>query len=121
MKDISQLKRVLEGAMFAANEPMSIDKLLNLFEEGKAPDRKLAREALQALQQDYTDRGVELKDLASGWQFQVCQDLSGWVKRLWQERAPRYSRALMETLALVVYRQPITRAEIESDVSQAEV
>jgi segregation and condensation protein B len=114
MKDISQLKRVLEGAMFAANEPMSIDKLLNLFEEGKAPDRKLAREALQALQQDYTDRGVELKDLASGWQFQVCQDLSGWVKRLWQERAPRYSRALMETLALVVYRQPITRAEIES-------
>lgn len=114
MKDIDQLKRILEGAMFAANEPMSIDKILILFEEGKQPERQFVREALQALQEDYTDRGVELKELASGWHFQVCQDLSAWIKRLWQERAPRYSRALMETLSLIAYRQPITRAEIEA-------
>jgi segregation and condensation protein B len=111
--DINQLKRIIEGALFAANEPLNVDKLLALFEESETPERKDMQEALALLQQDYSERGIELCDLSSGYQFQVRADLSSWIRKLWQERPARYSRALMETLALVAYKQPITRAEIE--------
>lgn len=113
MKDVNQLKRILEGALFAAGEPVSIDRFLSLFPEEEQPERKQLRETLVSLQEDYAEKGIELKDLASGWQFQVRQDLAPWIKKLWLERAPRYSRALMETLSLIAYKQPITRAEIE--------
>lgn len=113
MTEISQLKRILEGALFASSQPLSLEQLSQLFEEADLPERKVLREALELLAQDYVDRGVELKELASGWQFQVKADLSRWVQKLFQERAAKYSRAFLETLAIIAYRQPITRAEIE--------
>lgn len=113
MQDTKQLHRILEGAIFAAGEPLSIDRLSSLFEDNQRPEKQVMREALEELSSHYEGRGIELKQLASGYQFQVKSDLSTWIKRLWEEKPPRYSRALMETLALVAYRQPITRAEIE--------
>ena len=113
MNDISQLSRILEGALFAADKPLSLDQMLALFPEEQQPEKKTLRDTLAQLQTDYEKRGIELKELGSGWQFQACPDLAQWVGRLWEERPPRYSRALLETLALVAYRQPITRGEIE--------
>ncbi len=113
MENTKQLHRILEGAIFASAEPLSIDQLASLFDESQRPDKKEMKEALEELAVQYEERGIELKQLASGYQFQVKADLSPWIKKLWEERPPRYSRALMETLALVAYRQPITRAEIE--------
>lgn len=114
MNDNSQpLKQIIEAALFAAGEPISIDKIVALFSQNKVPEKKDVRQALLALKQDYQDHGVELKEVASGWQFQVKQEFSPWIKQLWKIPAPRYSRALMETLALIAYKQPITRAEIE--------
>lgn len=107
------LKNVIEAAIFAAGEPLSIDRLLALFEEEERPEKALVHQAIEALANDYTGRGLELKEVSSGYRFQARSDTSRWVSRLWEERAPRYSRALLETLALVAYRQPITRAEIE--------
>lgn len=113
MKETNQLSRIIEGALFAAEKPMSIDRLLELFDEQDRPEKAAIKAALEALTQDYAERGVELKELASGYQFQVRADLAKWIQRLWEERAPRYSRALLETLALIAYRQPITRGEVE--------
>ncbi len=108
-----QLKNIVEAALLAAGEPLSVDRLLGLFEEEERPEKGALREALSALQADCEGRGIELRELASGFRYQAKGDVSRWVSRLWEERAPRYSRALLETLALVAYRQPITRAEIE--------
>lgn len=108
-----QLKNIIEAAIFAAGEPLSIDRLLALFEEEERPEKALVQQALEALANDYAERGLELKEVSSGYRFQARSDTARWVSRLWEERAPRYSRALLETLALVAYRQPITRAEIE--------
>jgi len=113
MNDISQLSRILEGALFASDKPLSLEQLQALFPEEQQPEKKMLRDALTQLQVDYEKRGIELKELGTGFQFQVRPDLSQWVSRLWEERPPRYSRALLETLALVAYRQPITRGEIE--------
>lgn len=113
MNESIPLKKIIEGALFAAGEPLSIDNLIHLFEEGERPDKKEVRETLTVLSADYDDRAIELKELASGYQFQVRSDFSKWIQRLWEERPARYSRALLETLALIAYRQPITRAEIE--------
>ncbi len=110
---LAQLKRILEGALLAAGEPLSLDRLAQLFPEGKAPANSELRSALKAIQVDFAGRGFELKEVASGWRFQVCEDLSGWVSRLWEEKPARYSRALLETLSLIAYRQPVTRGEIE--------
>lgn len=107
------LKTVIEAALLAAAEPLSIERLLTLFEQQQRPERAAVRAALAALEQDYQGRGVELVEVASGFRFQVPEELTPWVLRLWQERPPRYSRAVLETLALIAYRQPITRAEIE--------
>jgi len=111
--DLHQLKRILEGALLAADDALSIDYLGQLFLDNERPPNADIRKALKAIAEDHAGRGFELKEVASGWRFQVCQDLSPWIGRLWEERPQRYSRALLETLALVAYRQPVTRGEIE--------
>jgi segregation and condensation protein B len=108
-----RLIQILEGALLAAGRPMTIAQLAELFEEHERPDKDALREALQTVAERCEDRGFELREVASGYRFQVRQDLSPWVARLWQERPQKYSRALLETLALIAYRQPITRGEIE--------
>ena len=107
-----QLKNIIEAALLAADHPLSVDQLVALFTP-EPPTRDELRQALATLQQECESRGIELKEVSSGYRFQVKQDLAPWISRLWEERAPRYSRALLETLALIAYRQPITRAEIE--------
>jgi segregation and condensation protein B len=107
------IKNIVEAALFAAGEPLSVDRLLGLFEEQERPEKKAMQEVLQTLQQECEGRGIELREVSSGYRYQSRSEVSRWVSRLWEERAPRYSRALLETLALVAYRQPITRAEIE--------
>ena len=108
-----QLKKIIEAALFSAGDPLTVDRLARLFEEGSQPEKKEIREVLQALADDFEGRGIELVEVSSGYRFQARQETSQWVARLWEEKTPRYSRALLETLALVAYRQPITRAEIE--------
>lgn len=107
------LKKILEGAIFAAGQPMNIEQLGLLFDEAERPSNADLRTALDELKSEYADRGVELKEVASGFRFQVRQETGPWVSRLWDEKPSRYSRALLETLALIAYRQPITRSEIE--------
>jgi len=107
------IKNIVEAALFAAGEPLSIDRLLGLFEEEERPEKKVLQELLVSLQQESEGRGIELREISSGYRYQSRSEVSRWISRLWEERAPRYSRALLETLALVAYRQPITRAEIE--------
>jgi segregation and condensation protein B len=109
----TSLKSILEAALMAAGRPLSIDQMLMLFLDSEQPERDEIRIALEELQNDYADRPVELKQVASGYRIQVREQYSEWVSRLWSERPSRYSRALLETLALVAYRQPITRGEIE--------
>ena len=104
---------IIEAALFAASEPLSLDRLLSLFFDDEKPEKSTLREVLAELQQQCEGRGVELVEVASGYRYQVRQKVSQWVSRLWQERATRYSRALLETLVLIAYRQPVTRAEIE--------
>ncbi len=112
--ELQQLKMIVEAALLAAEQPLSISQLGALFAEDEAPGPQALGEALDALGADCAGRGIELKQVASGYRLQVRPDLEPWVSRLWHERAPRYSRALLETLALIAYRQPITRGEIES-------
>jgi len=113
IEDSALVKRIVEAALVAADKPLSKRDLKDLFDEMELPDDALFDQALQQLEADCEARGYELKRVASGYRFQVKQDLAPWVSKLWKERAPRYSRALLETLSLVAYRQPITRGEIE--------
>lgn len=108
-----KLQNLIEAALMVYGKPMSIDKLMQLFEEEQRPSTSELREAISALNESYESRGVELKEVASGYRFQAKQEYATWIARLWEERAPRYSRALLETMALIAYRQPITRSEIE--------
>lgn len=107
------LKNIVEAALLAAGRPLSLDALQGLFAELDMPDKKALREALAALAEDYEGRGIAIREVSSGWRIQVREDCSPWVSRLWEERPQRYSRPLMETLALMAYRQPVTRGEIE--------
>ena len=108
-----ELKNILQAVIMASSTPMTIDKLLAVFPENAQPERDEIRNALQAIEEDCNDKSFALKQVSSGYRFQVKKDYSDYVSRLWEERPARYSRALLETLALVAYRQPITRAEIE--------
>ena len=108
-----ELKNVVEGALLAAGRSLSLDALQELFLEDGRPDKGQLRRAIESLVEDYAGRSIEIKETASGYRIQVRQEYSEWVSRLWEERPTRYSRALLETLALVAYRQPITRGEIE--------
>jgi len=107
------LVQILEGALLAAGKPMTVAQLADLFEEHERPENTEIREALKEVAERCDGRGFELLEVSSGFRFQVRQSLAPWVARLWQERPQKYSRALLETLALVAYRQPITRGEIE--------
>lgn len=107
------LKHIIEGALLAAGEPLTLERLQGLFPEEAAPEKAALREALEELALDLQGRGIELKEVASGYRLQVRQELAPWVSRLWEERPGRYSRALLETLAIIAYRQPVTRGEIE--------
>lgn len=111
--EITQLKRILEAALLAAGQPLPLTQLNELFGEEEMPGVDGIAVAIAELQQDCADRGVELVEVASGWRYQIRKDTQPWVARLWSERQTKYSRALLETLALIAYRQPITRAEIE--------
>src|SRR5690606_31608915 len=107
------IKRIVEAALLAANQPLTIVQLHGLFPlDEPAPEGSIAQ-ALESLQADCAERGVELVEVASGWRYQVRADVHPWVARLWTERQTRYTRATLETLALIAYRQPITRGEIE--------
>jgi segregation and condensation protein B len=108
-----QIKNIIEAALMAAGQPLSIDRMLTLFMDEYQPTRDEIRGALEALAEDCADRGVELKEVSSGFRFQSRQEYAQWVARLWEEKPARYSRALLETLSLIAYRQPITRGEIE--------
>lgn len=113
MIEFETLKRIIEAALLAAGNPLSPTQLLALFADHEQPSHDDVARALESLQADCAQRGVELVEVASGFRYQVRHDVHAWVARLWTERQSRYSRALLETLALIAYRQPITRAEIE--------
>jgi segregation and condensation protein B len=110
----SYIRNVIEAALLAAGGPLPIAELMRLFDDAARPSAPAVREALVSLGAEYQGRGIELKETASGFRIQVRGALAGEISRLWPERAARYSRALLETLALIAYRQPITRAEIEA-------
>lgn len=108
-----QLAELIEAAIFVANKPISIEHLKNTVLAEFLLTTKRIKQSISQLQLDYQDRGVQLVEVGSGYRFQACASLSPWLNKLWQEKAPKYSRAFLETLALIAYRQPITRGEIE--------
>ena len=108
-----ELKNIIEAALLVAGQPLTIDKMLSMFPQESRPTRDDIRAALNALGEACADRGVELKQIDSGWRFQTREKYGEWIARLSEERPVRYSRALLETLAIIVYRQPVTRGEIE--------
>ncbi|MEQ1581778.1 MAG: SMC-Scp complex subunit ScpB [Steroidobacteraceae bacterium] len=112
MNDL-QLTSLIEATLLAAGRPVTTQQLVDLFDERERPSLDQMREALVQLAAEYENRGIELQEVASGWRIQVRTKYVDLVSRLWQERPSRYSRALLETLALIAYRQPITRGEIE--------
>ncbi len=107
-----KIKHIVEASLLAAGRPLSLDEIAGVFGI-EAPSRDELLEVIEALRADYQSRGIMLAEVASGYRVQVRSNMADWISRLWEERPPRYSRALMETLALIAYRQPITRAEIE--------
>ncbi len=112
--DPNKLRRIVEGALLAAGKPLTVLQLEALFDEDDArPARDEIKAALEDVANEIQGRGFELVQVASGYRLQVCDDLAPWVSRLWEEKPQKYSRALLETLALIAYRQPITRGEIE--------
>ncbi|UVE19010.1 SMC-Scp complex subunit ScpB [Pseudomonas sp. LS44] len=113
LSDPQQLASLLEAILLAAGRPQSLERLGELFDENERPELAVFKEALEILGRSCEGRAFELKEVASGYRLQVRELFSPWVGRLWEERPQRYSRALLETLALIAYRQPITRGEIE--------
>ena len=112
----NRIRQIIEAALMAADEPLSVERLVRLFKRGEIPIdelRQAVKESLETLEAACEDRGFELKKVASGYRFQVRQELSEWVSRLWEEKPGKYSRAFLETLALIAYKQPLTRADIE--------
>ena len=108
------LRNILEAALLAAGRPLTLDELMALFDDTQRPARNQIRKALDELQSAFAGRGIELKEVGGGFRIQVKAGLAPWMARLWEERPARYSRALLETLSLIAYRQPITRGEIEA-------
>lgn len=108
-----QLVRVVQALLLAAREPLSLERLVAVFEPHQRPDRPALRAALEQLQQEATGSSQQLVELAGGFRYQIRSEYAPWVSRLSEEKPPRYSRALLETLSLIAYRQPVTRGEIE--------
>ncbi|KHO65478.1 SMC-Scp complex subunit ScpB [Pseudomonas flexibilis] len=113
LSDPNDLATLLEALLLAAGKPLSLERMSELFDEAERPDAAQLRAALEVLGLRCEGRAFELKEVASGYRLQVRERFAPWVGRLWEERPQRYSRALLETLALIAYRQPITRGEIE--------
>jgi len=111
--ELNLLKQIVECAILAAGEPVEISRFQQLFDEESRPSEEEIKTALEELRLDLENRGLILKEVASGYTLQVRPELQVFIGKLWDTRTPRYSRALLETLALIAYRQPITRAEIE--------
>ena len=111
--DDKEIKYFLEAALLAAGRPLNIDQLKGLFDGRMAPEKTEIRAAIAALNEEYEARGIVVSEVASGFRMQVKASMADRLQKLWEERPPRYSRALFETLALIAYRQPITRGEIE--------
>jgi segregation and condensation protein B len=111
--ELSQIKRIVEAALLASAQPLSLPQLAALFADSEAPTHEDLARALEQLSDECDERGIELKEVASGFRYQVRQVVHPWIARLWTERQTKYSRALLETLSLIAYRQPITRGEIE--------
>lgn len=113
LNDPRDLASLIEAFLLASGKPQSLERLYELFEEAERPEPKVFKQALDVLGKSCNGRAFELKEVASGYRLQIREDYAPWVGRLWEERPQRYSRALLETLALIAYRQPITRGEIE--------
>jgi len=113
LSDPKDLASLLEAFLLASGKPQSLERLAELFEEAERPSSAQLKKALEVLEKSCKGRAFELKEVASGYRLQVRERFAPWVGRLWEERPQRYSRALLETLALIAYRQPITRGEIE--------
>lgn len=111
--DSTEIKYFIEAALLAAGRPLSIDQLRDLFDGRMAPEKAEIRKAIAALNDEYEQRGIVISEVASGFRMQIKTGMADRLQKLWEERPPRYSRALFETLALIAYRQPITRGEIE--------
>ena len=111
--DDKQIKYFVEAALLAAGRPLSIDQLQKLFDHDAMPEKSQIRQSISSLHEDYEERGLTIKEVASGFRVQVEAGMADRLQKLWEERPPRYSRALFETLALIAYRQPMTRGEIE--------
>ena len=111
--DKTEIKHFIEAALLAAGRPMSIDQLQKLFDGRMAPEKSEIREAIATLVEEYESRGITIGEVASGFRVQVKASMAEQLHKLWEDRPPRYSRAMFETLALIAYRQPITRGEIE--------
>ena len=108
-----EIKHIVEAIVFAAHRPMTIKQIRQVFPELERPELSDIQSAIESIAEDYTARAVELREVASGYRFQVKSDFSYWVARLFEEKPPKYSRALLETLAIIAYRQPVTRGDIE--------
>jgi segregation and condensation protein B len=110
----SEIRNIIEAALLAAGRSLTLAEIAQLFEDRARPSPSALREAIEALSQEYLSRPIEIQETAAGFRIQVRRQYAAAVARLWPERPQRYSRALLETLALIAYRQPITRAEIEA-------
>ncbi len=111
--EATEIKHFIEAALLAAGRPLNIDQLKGLFDGRTAPEKSEIRKAIETLNSEYEDRGIVVSEVASGFRMQVKATMADRLQKLWEERPPRYSRALFETLALIAYRQPITRGDIE--------
>lgn len=111
--EATEIKHFIEAALLAAGRPLSIDQLKGLFDGRMAPEKSEIREAIATLNEEYEERGIIVSEVASGFRLQIKTAMADRLQKLWEERPPRYSRALFETLALIAYRQPITRGDIE--------
>ena len=110
---LMEIKKIIEALLFASSQPLTAKQIQQLFPENQRPETRVIQNALESLMMDYSIRAVELKQLASGYRFQIGPDFAPWVARLFEEKPTKYSRALLETLAIIAYRQPVTRTDIE--------
>ena len=111
--ELNKLKQIIEAVLMASGEVLSIERLQLLFDDYDQPKSPQIKQALESLMEDFSGRGIELVEVASGYRLQVRKEVASWVTRLWDEKPQRYSRALLETMSLIAYRQPITRGDIE--------
>jgi len=109
----SEIKRIVEALLFATEQPMTVKQLQAVFPELERPESQKIQEAIDALRYDYKNQAIGLHQVASGYRFQVKLDMAKWVARLFAEKPPKYSRALLETIAIIAYQQPVTRGDIE--------